>query len=409
MNRMNHPAGALSDLRIVDLTQMLAGPICTQMLADHGAQVIKVESLVGDGIRASGPFRSDDTEHAFGGYFQSVNRNKSSIALDLKQEEAKAIFIRLVQGADVVVENFRAGVMERLGLGYETLRAVKPELVYATVRGFGDPRSGASPYAHWPAYDVVAQAMGGIMSITGEPGGAPTKIGPGIGDIVPGLMLGLGILAAVHHARRTGEGQFVDVAMVDGVLALCERTVYQQSYEGRTPGPEGKRHPLLCPFGLFPASDGWVAIGCPDEKLWARLARAIGRADMVDDPRYATNPARVAHADDVIAAVEAYTGPRSKAQLAEALGGSVPFGPVCTARDIFDDPHYRIREMIVDVEHPGCASPVQIAGVPIKMSATPGGVRRRAPRLGEHTDEVLRDLGITPQQIERLRVARVVA
>ncbi|HMO45186.1 MAG TPA: CoA transferase [Rubrivivax sp.] len=406
---MSPSPGALSDLRILDLSQMLAGPICTQMLADHGAQVIKVESLAGDGIRSSGPFRADDAKRAFGGYFQSVNRNKSSIALDLKQEEAKAIFLRMVEEADVVVENFRAGVMERLGLGYETLRALKPALVYATVRGFGDPRSGASPYAHWPAYDVVAQAMGGIMSITGEPGGAPTKIGPGVGDIVPGLMLGLGILAAVHHARRTGEGQFVDIAMVDGMLALCERTVYQQSYEGRTPGPEGNRHPLLCPFGLFPASDGWVAVGCPDEKLWGELARIIGRAEMADDPRYATNPARVAHADEVIAAVEAYTAPRSKAQLAESLGGRVPFGPVCNARDIFDDPHYRVREMIVEVEHPGCAEPVQIAGVPIKMSATPGAVRRRAPLLGEHTDQILLDMGLSRARIEALRAARAIA
>lgn len=406
---MNDRPGALSDLRILDLTQMLAGPICTQMLADHGAQVIKIESLAGDGIRASGPFLPDDAQRAFGGYFQSVNRNKSSIALDLKQEEGKTIFLRMVEGADVVVENFRAGVMERLGLGYETLRERRPELVYATVRGFGDPRSGASPYAHWPAYDVVAQAMGGIMSITGEAGGAPTKIGPGIGDIVPGLMLGLGILAAVHHARRTGEGQFVDIAMVDGVLALCERTVYQQSYEGRTPGPEGNRHPLLCPFGLFPASDGWVAVGCPDEKLWGELARIIGRPEMADDPRYATNRARVEHADEVIGAVEAYTAVRSKAQLAEALGGRVPFGPVCNAREIFDDSHYRVREMIVEVEHPGCAEPVQIAGVPIKLSVTPGAVRRRAPLLGEHTEPILLGMGFSPEQIAGLRAARVVA
>jgi len=400
--------GALSDLRIVDLTQMLAGPVCTQMLADQGAQVIKVESLGGDGIRASGPYRSDDQQRAFGGYFQSVNRNKSSIALDLKRDEGKAVFMRLIDNADVVVENFRAGVMDRLGLGYEALHAVRPQLVYATIRGFGDPRSGASPYGHWPAYDVVAQAMGGIMSITGEAGRPPTKIGPGVGDIVPGLMLAIGILSAVHHARRTGQGQFVDVAMVDGVLAMCERTVYQQSYEGRTPGAQGNHHPLLCPFGLFEARDGWVAIGCPDEKLWGRLAQLIGRADMVDDVRYATNLARVGHAQDVIAAVEGYTRVRSKAELAAALGGEVPFGPVCTARDIFDDPHYRVREMIVEVEHPGCAEPVQIAGVPIKLSATPGKIQRRAPLLGEHTDSVLRDIGIDAAGIERLRALGVI-
>lgn len=402
--------GALADLRVVDLTQMLAGPICTQILADQGAQVIKVESLTGDGIRSSGPFRSDDTLRAFGGYFQSVNRNKSSVALDLKHAEGKALLLQLIENADVVVENFRAGVMERLGLSYETLRETNPQLIYATIRGFGDPRSGQSPYAHWPAYDVVAQAMGGIMSITGAQDGDPTKVGPGVGDIVPGLMLGIGILSAVLHARRTGQGQFVDVAMADGVLALCERIVYQQSYEDRTPGPQGNRHPLLCPFGLFPAQDGWVSIACPDEKLWGQLARRIGRPEMADDPRYATNPARVAHAAEVIAAVEAFTRERSKAQLAQILGGVTPFGPVYTAEDIFADPHFRQRDMIVDVEHPGCATSVQIAGVPIKMSQTPGRIARRAPLLGEHTDEVLRDqLGLGQDTLARLRAEGVIA
>ncbi|SEB24745.1 CaiB/BaiF CoA-transferase family protein [Variovorax sp. YR216] len=409
MDKRNDSPGALAGLRVIDLTQMLAGPICTQVLADQGAQVIKVESLAGDGIRSSGPFRPDDALRAFGGYFQSVNRNKSSIALDLKQPQGRELLIRLVKEADVVVENFRAGVMERLGLGYEQLRESNPRLVYATIRGFGDPRSGESPYADWPAYDVVAQAMGGIMSITGTAGGDPTKIGPGIGDIVPGLMLGIGILAAVHHAQRTGRGQFVDVSMVDSVLALCERIVYQQSYEERTPGPEGNRHPLLCPFGLFPARDGWVSVACPDEKLWAKLARIIGRPEMAEDPRYATNPARVQHAADVIAAVEDFTRRHSKAELAQQLGGVTPFGPVYTARDIFADPHFARREMLVEVEHPGCSTPVRIAGVPIKLSETPGGVRRRAPLLGEHTDDVLQGLGLEPEEIARLRAQRVVA
>ncbi|MET0542303.1 MAG: CoA transferase [Variovorax sp.] len=409
MDKQSPSLGALAGLRVVDLTQMLAGPICTQVLADHGAQVTKVESFAGDGIRSSGPFRPDDELRAFGGYFQSVNRNKSSIALDLKQAQGRELLVRMVQEADVVVENFRSGVMERLGLSYEDLRKSNPRLVYATIRGFGDPRTGASPSAHWPAYDVVAQAMGGIMSITGASGGDPTKIGPGIGDIVPGLMLGIGILAAVHHAQRTGQGQFVDVSMVDSVLALCERIVYQQSYEGRTPGPEGNRHPLLCPFGLFPARDGWVSIACPDEKLWARLARIIGRPEMAEDPRFATNPARVQHASEVIAAVEDFTRCRSKAELAEQLGGITPFGPVYTAQDIFADPHFAQREMLVEVEHPGCSSPVHIAGIPIKLSETPGSVRRRAPLLGEHTDEVLCHLGLEADEIAQLRAQRVVA
>ncbi|MGH2522915.1 MAG: CaiB/BaiF CoA transferase family protein [Anaerolineales bacterium] len=409
MGKLSNSQGALNNLRVIDLTQMLAGPICTQVLADHGAQVIKVESLAGDGIRSAGPFRPDDELRAFGGYFQSVNRNKYSIALDLKQPQGRQLLQRLIKDADVIVENFRAGVMERLGLGYEQLCKSNPRLVYATIRGFGDPRSGESPYAQWPAYDVVAQAMGGIMSITGAAGGNPTKIGPGIGDIVPGLMLGIGILAAVHHAQRTGRGQFVDVAMTDSVLALCERIVYQQSYEGRTPGPEGNHHPLLCPFGLFPARDGWVSIACPDEKLWAQLACIIDRPEMADDPRFATNPARVANSTEVISAVEEFTRRHTKAELAQQLGGITPFGPVYTAQDIFADPHFAKREMLVEVEHPGCSEPVQIAGVPIKLSETPGGVRRRAPLLGEHTDAVLQELNLTVNEIAQLRALRIVA
>lgn len=401
--------GALSDLKVVDLSQMLAGPVCTQVLADHGAQVLKVEPLTGDGIRSSGPFPKDDQKRHFGGYFQSVNRNKSSIALDLKHPEGQAILLRLVDEADVLVENFRAGVMERLGLGWEVLSARNPRLVYATIRGFGDRRTGESPYADWPAYDVVAQAMGGIMGITGAMGGPPTKIGPGVGDIVPGLMLVNGILAAVHHAGRTGQGQFVDVAMADAVLAVCERIVYQQSYEGRTPRPEGNRHPLLCPFGLFPALDGHVAIGCVEDRLWRKLADLIGRSDMALDPRYATNPARVAHAHDVISAVEYFTAVRTKAELARVLGGTTPFGPVYDAKDIFQDAHFHRREMLVEVEHPGSAQRVQIAGVPVKLSVTPGGVRRRAPILGEHSDEVLARLGFGADAIARLRQQGVVA
>jgi len=396
--------GALSDLRVIDLSQMLAGPVCTQVLADQGAQVLKIESLEGDGIRSSGPFHPEDELRAFGGYFQSVNRNKSSLALDLKHPEGRAIFMRLVEDADVVVENFRAGVMERLGLGYETLSAHNPRLVYATIRGFGDPRTGPSPYADWPAYDVVAQAMGGIMGITGPQGGPPTKIGPGVGDIVPGLMLSVGILAAIHHAQKTGQGQFVDVAMADGVLALCERIVYQRSYEARTPGGEGNRHPLLCPFGLFPASDGWVSIACANEKLWAALAAIIGRPDMATDSRFASNPSRVKNAAEVIAAVEAFTHSRSKAELATALGGKVPFGAVYSADDIFEDPHFRQRDMLVQLDHPGCPVPLHVAGVPIKLSRTPGGVRRRAPLLGEHTEQVLRhQLGLGAEAVARLR------
>jgi crotonobetainyl-CoA:carnitine CoA-transferase CaiB-like acyl-CoA transferase len=400
--------GALSDLRVVDLTQMLAGPFCTQTLADHGAEVIKVETLTGDGTRATGPFLDDDALRDFGGYFQSVNRNKLSIAIDLKTASGKDILRKLIESADVVVENFRAGVMERLGLSYETLRETNPALVYGAIRGFGDPRSGESPYAHWPSYDVVAQAMGGIMGITGPDEASPTKIGPGIGDTVPALMLGIGILAAVHHARRTGQGQFVDVAMTDCVLALCERIVYQRSYSDSNPMPQGNQHPMLCPFGLFRAQDGWVSIACAHDEFWRKLAEIIERPDLVEDPEYATNAARVQNAAKVINAIEAFTATRTKAQLATILGGIIPFGPVYTAEDIFNDPHYEARQMLVELEQPGSSTPVRVTGVPIKLSVTPGNVKRRAPLLGEQTDDILRRAGYDAQTITSLRHQGVV-
>ena len=250
--------GALGDVRIIDLTQMLAGPYGSMVLADHGASVIKVEPPGGDMCRHTGPYRSDDTTRALGAYFQSIDRNKKSVCLDLKTADGRDALKALVRDADAIMESFRAGVMDRLGLGYEVLRAINPRLVYGALRGFGDQRTGASPYVEWPAYDVVAQAMGGMMAVTGPDANTPTKVGPGIGDIVPGMMLAFGVLAAIHHARRTGAGQFVDVSMVDAMLAICERSVWQHSVQGQIAGPEGNHHPFLCPFGMFPASDGHV-------------------------------------------------------------------------------------------------------------------------------------------------------
>jgi len=234
--------GPLADVRVVDLTSGMAGPYCTMFLADLGAEVIKVEAPgAGDITRQAGPFAPDDYLRAFGGYFQSVNRNKKSMAADLKRPEGKEILRRLVAVSDVLVENFRAGVMERLGLGYETLRAINPRLVYAAIRGFGDPRTGESPYVHRPAFDLVAQGMGGMMAMTGPDPNTPLRAGGGVGDTVPGLMAAVGILAALHHARRTGEGQFLDVAMYDGILSICERIIYMYAYAGVVTRPQGNR------------------------------------------------------------------------------------------------------------------------------------------------------------------------
>lgn len=402
------PAGALEGIRVIDLTQMLAGPYCTMMLADQGAEVIKIEPLEGEGTRAGGPFRDDDKLQAYGGYFASINRNKKSIALDLKRREGKALVQRLCRSADVVVENFRAGVMEKLGLSYETLRQENPRLVYASIRGFGDPRTGRSPYTDWPAYDPVAQAMGGIMGITGPDVDTPLKVGPGVGDLVPAAMAAYGILCAVLRAQKTGEGQYVDVSMVDAVLSLCERIVHQRSFQGINPRPEGNRHPLLSPFGMVRALDGWVTIAAHSDEFWKTLCRLMGRDDLISDPRMADRHARVANRDAVYEAVGEFTGRHTKQQLKELLGGKIPVGPVYQMDEIAEDPHFAVRDMIVEVEHPGCATPVTIAGVPIRMTATPGSVRHRAPLLGEHTDQILGDIGCSTEEISSFKQAGIV-
>jgi crotonobetainyl-CoA:carnitine CoA-transferase CaiB-like acyl-CoA transferase len=394
------PFGALRDIRVIDLTQMLAGPYGAMVLADHGAQVIKVEPIG----------RSDGTpsgeSQPRGPYFQSINRNKESVSLDLKSPEGREALKALVRNADVVIENFRAGVMERLGIGYEVLREVNPRLVYGCLRGFGDHRTGASPYRDWPAFDVVAQAMGGIMAITGPDPMTPTKIGPGVGDIVPGIMLAFGVLAAVHHARRTGEGQFVDVSMVDSILAVCERMVWQHSSEGAVPGPEGNHHPFIAPFGIFPAADGFVTIAAHQENVFEAMCQQLGAHELLADPRFADRSARTVNRHALIEMLGTITAQLTKAEIAARLGGRVPFGPVLAIDEIEADPHFAAREMIVGIQQPEGGS-LRIAGVPIKMTATPGQVRHRAPVLGQDTVARLREAGLTETEIRGLIERRI--
>lgn len=413
MNADAVPKGALDGLTVIDLTMMLAGPYAAMMLADQGARVVKIEPPAGDMTRRIGPhldgalMREDG---GYGAYFASIGRNKESIVVDLKQEAGKQVLRRLVAKADVIMENFRSGVMDRLGLSYEALAEINPRLVYATLRGFGDARSGESPYASWPAYDPVSQAMGGIMAITStSKGGAPTKIGPGVGDIMPAMFLAFGIASACWRAQRTGEGQFVDIAMVDGVLAVCERLVFQYSVTGIAPGTEGNHHPLVCPFGIFPAKDGHVSIGVPKDEFWGPLMTAMGMPDLVHDERYATNAARMDRRQEVIDFISEWTAPRTKQQLIDTFGDKVPFGPVFQADDIFADPHFAARNMLVEVEAPGADRPLTIANTPIRMSRTPGGVRRRAPLTGEDTDRILADFGFAEEEVAALRESGVVA
>ncbi|MTH80010.1 CaiB/BaiF CoA transferase family protein [Paracoccus aestuariivivens] len=395
--------GALSDLRVIDLTHFLAGPYCTQMLADQGADVIKVEPPGGDVTRTFGPFLPDDDLQAFAGYFGSVNRNKRSITLDMKSEAGREALLRLIDGADVVVENYRAGVMERHGLSYETLTARNPRLVYAAVRGFGDKRGGESPYGDWPAYDVVAQAFGGIMAITGPEGGEATKIGPGVGDIIPAMFAAFGVLAAVLHARRTGQGQFVDISMVDSILAICERVIHQHSFAGVVPKPQGNQHPFLAPFGTFPTLDGLCTITAYDDRMFGLLCDLLELTDVPQDVRFSTWQTRYENRVALIDVISAVTRLKTKAELMTLLGGKVPFGPVYDVSEIVQDPHFIARQMIVPVDQPGTDKQVLLAGIPVKLTETPGAVRRAAPVLGQHTNEILTEAGFSPDRIETMR------
>jgi len=407
-------AGPLEGVRVIDLTHALAGPFCTMLLADLGADVLKVEPLHGDGTRKLGPFAPGDELKAFGAYFHSVNRNKRSTAINLGDPAGRQVFERLLDGADVLVENYRDGVMDRFGLSYEVLHNRFPRLVYACIRGFGDHRTGdqalpPSPYAEWPAFDVVAQAMGGLTGVTGPGPDRPMNAGAPLGDMAPALFCALGIVSAVLHARETGRGQLVDVAMYDAVLAICERIVYIYSYSGQVAVPQGAGNPQLCPFDAFPTRDGWITIAAPGERHWQYLCDAMGNPELGVNPELASNQQRVARADEVRRIVGEWTSRHSTREVEDLLGGLVPCGPVNTAADIFVDPHVARRQMLSRVEHPGMPGLATIVNSPIRMTESHVGVRHRAPLLGEHTDEVFAAIGFDAEEVARLRAQGVIA
>ncbi len=402
-------AGGLKGMRVLDLGHALAGPLCAALLADQGADVIKIEPPAGDDARKIGPFAQDDSTREYGAMFQFANRNKRGMVLDLKTPEGRDAFLKMAESADVVIENFRAGVMDRLGLGYELLAKLNPRVVYTSIRGFGDPRSGRTAYTDWPALDIVAQAMGGMMGITGPDPDSPTYVGSAPGDTIPALFAAFATMVAAWEARLSGKGQYVDVGMIDSLVALNQTVTTAYSMSGHIPRPAGSRFPQIVPFGRIAAKDGWAVLAVPPGRNWLTFCEAIGRKELITDPRFDTAEARVANKDAAYELVEEFTRRHTKSELAEIFGGKVPFAPICDAEDIFDDPYFNVRQMLQQVEQPGSRHLVTVPGVPSKLSRTPSGKSHRAPLLGEHTEQVLTDLGFTADEVTTLRVAGAIA
>ncbi len=387
-------AGPLNGITVVDLTRVLAGPFCTLVLADLGARVIKVEHPKGgDLARGLGPM----LQNGVSGYTLSVNRGKEGIALDLKREADVAILHRLLARADVLVENYRPGVMEKLGLGWEDLHPRYPRLVYAATSGFGH----SGPYSGYAAFDLVAQAMGGVMSMTGHAGGPPTRVGCSIGDIAAGLYTAVGINAALVHRARTGEGIKIDVAMLDCQVAIGENAVVRH-FAGDTPGPIGARHPSAAPFDAFPTKDRFIVIAIGDNAGFRRLCAALERPDLTSDPRFAGNGERVANHEALKAELARTLAARSSAEwIAVLRDAGLPCGPINTIADVVADPQVAARNMIIEVEDPQ-AGRVRLTGSPIKMPAFPDPpLRASAPALDGDRAHILAELADAPSPPRR--------
>ncbi|MBV9061398.1 MAG: CoA transferase [Alphaproteobacteria bacterium] len=361
---MNRHKGPFSGLLVLDLTRVLAGPYAALMMAELGARVIKVEPPEGDDARRYGPFVSGENGVAKSGYFMSINRGKESIALDLKADEDRRIFEALLARADVLIENYRGGTMEKLGYGWESLKDKYPRLIYAAVSGFGH----TGPYAARPAYDMVVQAMGGIMSLTGHPGGLPTRVGTSVGDITAALFGTIGIAAALYDRETTGRGQKLDVGMLDCQVAILENAIARYVATGEVPGPLGTKHPSIAPFAAFKTKDDYIVIAAGNDALFARVAKVLGREEWARDLRFANNLARVQHLDALHAEMESALAPRAaKDWLAQLEAEGVPCAPINDIAAVMADPQVLARNMIVTADDPDLGA-VRMQGNPIKST-----------------------------------------
>jgi len=395
-------AGPLAGVKVLELAQIMAGPTCGMLLADLGADVIKVERIPGgDDTRSMDRPKVNGESAAF----MAMNRNKRGIALNLKVPAAQEALKRMVKSADVLTENYRKGTMEKLGMGYAALKTINPALIYCSISGFG--RSG--PYADRGGYDLIAQGMSGLMAMTGEPGRAPVKHGAPTCDINAGMLGALGVVSAYVHRLKTGEGQLVDTSLFE---AGIHQTFWHAAIffaTGESLGPSGSAHILSAPYQAFQAADGWLTIGGANQGNWQRLVRVLGAPEWLEDPRFASNTERM---KNLVALVEVMTPRIKEWKLAELLAAleaaGVPCGPINSIADLAADPQALAREMVVELEHPR-AGRTRALGLPIKLSATPGGVLRPAPMFGQHTREVLAEFGFGPAEIDALYAANAVA
>lgn len=379
---------AFKNIRVLDLSRVLAGPYSTMMLADFGADTIKIESPgLGDDSRGFGPFVGEGIKKE-SAYFMSLNRNKRSIVLDFKIPEHIAVFREMVKTADVVVENYRPGTMEKFGLGYEDLKQINPGIIYAACSGFGH----SGPLMYKPAYDIIVQAMGGIMSITGEENGEPTRVGASVGDVVAGIFTAFGVSAALFAREQTGKGQKVDVAMLDCQIAILENAIGRYVVSGEVPGPLGNRHPSITPFAAFTAADGKIIVGAGNNGLWSRLCKLFNREDLITDKRFSSNESRTTNVEILTAIMNGILVTRPVADwLADLDEAGIPCSPINTIAQVLQEPQIKERDMIVEVGHP-VAGKLKMPGVPVKLSDTPGSVRTPAPTLGQHSVEILQEV-----------------
>ncbi|HEX2499888.1 MAG TPA: CoA transferase [Methylomirabilota bacterium] len=392
--------GPLEDLRIVDLSRIVAGPLATQILGDYGAHVIKVEHPQGgDDSRQWAPPRAPDGQAS---YFFAVNRGKRSITIDLKHPQGKALVLDLARRGDVVIENFKPGTMHDLGLGWETLRAINPRLIYCAISGFG----ATGPYRERAGYDAIMQGFTGLMSITGENNGAPVKVGVALIDAITALYAHGAILAALRHRERTGQGQYLELSLMECGIAALINAATAYLVGGEVQGRWGSAHPSLVPYQAFRARDGYLMVGAGNERLWKAFCEVLGAPEWADDARYGSNARRVACRAELVREIETRLGAKDRdewvARFAEA---GLPAGPINDIGQVFDDPQVRHREMAVEVDHP-TAGRVRLPGIPVKFTGTPTAIQGPPPNLGQHTDEVLRDvLGLSPAAIAELHAS----